>query len=381
MKVVVAIDSFKGSLSSIQAGQAIQQGVLEVYPEAQVIVKPLADGGEGTVDALVEGLHGIKKVLEVCGPLKDKVLATYGVLPQRKTAVIEMAAAAGLTLVESGKRDPRYTTTYGLGELIKQAIADGCTHFIIGIGGSATNDAGIGMLQALGGEFFDEQGVELDGIGDSLHKIHSFCTEKMLPELSSCNFQIACDVNNPLYGVNGAAYIYGPQKGATPEIVKSLDAGLESFARVVKNKFAGKDFSQYAGSGAAGGLGFAFVSFLGATLKSGIQIVLEEIKLAQDLEGADFLITGEGGMDHQTAMGKAPIGVAKLGKKAGVKVLAFAGSVAPSARECNKEGLDAYFSIMSAPISLQEAMCVDYAANNLQNTVVQVFNLIRAVKE
>ena len=378
MKVVVAVDSFKGSLSSMQAGSAIKTGVQTVYPQAEVIIKPLADGGEGTVDALVEGLQGIKRTVQVSGPLGETISAEYGILPERQTAIIEMAAAAGLTLVPVGKRDPRYTTTYGLGELIKHALSDGCKHFIIGIGGSATNDAGIGMSKALGVKFLNVNGEELAGIGNSLKDIHTINTDSLLPELADCNFQIACDVNNPLYGTKGAAYIYGPQKGATPDIVQELDKGLQHFSGIV-SKHSSKDFSQYAGSGAAGGLGFAFISFLNAKLKSGIQIVLEEIKLNESLKDADFLITGEGGMDYQTAMGKAPIGVAKLGKQNNLKVLAFAGTVSSEARQCNIEGIDAYFSIMNSPVTLQEALDIDFAASNLTQTVIQVFNLIKTI--
>lgn len=378
MKVVIAIDSFKGSLSSMQAGNAACEGVLAVYPQAQIIVRPLADGGEGTIEALSEGMHGSIKTASVRGPLGQQVLAHYAILPESKTAVIEMAQAAGLPMVAVNLRDPRRTTTYGVGELIKLAIADGCRNFIIGIGGSATNDAGIGMLLALGFEFVDAHGRTVDGIGGELIKIVDIKTNNRLPELAECSFRVACDVNNPLFGTNGAAYIYGPQKGATSEIIRELDAGLMHFAQIVQ-RVLGKDLAHTSGAGAAGGLGYAFVTFLKAELKSGIELILEEIKLEEDLSNADFVITGEGRLDAQTAMGKAPMGVAKLAKKHSAKVIALAGCTTDDAIKCNSEGIDAYFSVVNGAMSIQQAMQVDTAYNNVRQTCTQVFNLIKAL--
>ena len=378
MKVVIAIDSFKGSLSSIQAGTAAKEGVLAVYPQAEVIVKPLADGGEGTIEALAEGLQGTIKTAVVSGPLGEPVYAQYAVLMDSKTAVLEMAQAAGLPMVPPHLRDPRCTTTYGVGELIKLAIQDGCRNFIVGIGGSATNDAGIGMLQALGFEFLDAQGCAVQGVGGELINIVSVKTENCLPELAECSFKVACDVNNPLFGTNGAAYIYGPQKGATIEIVRELDAGLVHFAEVVQRDLD-KDVAQVAGSGAAGGLGYAFMAFLGAELRSGIELILAEINLQSDLAGADFVITGEGRLDAQTAMGKAPVGVAKLAKQHGARVIALAGCTTDDALQCNQAGIDAYFSVVNTAMDLQQAMRAEVAYNNVRQTSIQIFNLIQSL--
>lgn len=375
MKIVIAIDSFKGSLSSMQAGNAAKEGILSVCPKADITVKPLADGGEGTIEALAEGMNGILHTAMVSGPLGVAVQAQYALLPSSRTAVLEMAQAAGLPQVPTEQRDPRYTTTYGLGELIKLAIKQGYHNFIVGIGGSATNDAGVGMLQALGFEFLDAQGCAIAGVGGDLINIASIRTDNVLPELADCSFKIACDVNNPLFGTNGAAYIYGPQKGATPEIVQELDCGLRHFANLVQQTMD-KDVASTAGAGAAGGLGYAFMTFLNGHLESGISLILQEIGLEQILPGADFVITGEGRLDGQTAMGKAPLGVAKLAKKYGAKVIALAGCTTDDAVKCNAEGIDAYFAVVNAAMSLQEAMHEHTAYNNVRQTSRQVFNLI-----
>lgn len=379
MKIVISIDSLKGSLSSIEAANAIKAGILKVDNRADIKVMPLADGGEGTVEALVEGMNGEERTISVTGPMIEKVNATYGILKETNTAIIEMAQAAGLTLVKKELRNPLNTTTYGVGEMIKEAIDEGCRNFIVGIGGSATNDGGIGMLQALGFEFYDENNNLLGLGGKVLNQVKSIKVDNRLKELDECNFKIACDVNNPLFGLNGAAHIYGPQKGATPEIVEELDKGLINFAEVVK-KDLGKDIANIPGVGAAGGLGFGFLAFLNAKLESGIKIILEEIKLEEVIKGADFVITGEGRLDNQTAMGKAPIGVAKLAKKHGAKVIAIAGCTTEDAVKCNEEGIDAYFSIVNRAMSLEEAMDKENATNNMIETTTQIFNLIKAMQ-
>ncbi|WFR57606.1 glycerate kinase [Anaerocolumna sp. AGMB13025] len=378
MKVVVAIDSLKGSLSSIEAGTSIKEGILSVC-EAEVIVKPLADGGEGTVEALLAGMGGREIILDVTGPLGKKLTSSYGILTDNRTAVIEMAAAAGIKLVSKEDLNPLYTTTFGVGEMIKDAINKGCRNFIIGIGGSATNDGGLGMLQALGYQFFDERGKLVGPEGRELNKIADFSTVLSLKELKECTFKIACDVTNPLYGPLGASPVFGPQKGATPEIVEILDKGLKNFAEVVK-KVLGQDTASYPGTGAAGGLGFAFLTFLNGTLESGINIILEEIGLEEDILDADYVITGEGKLDFQTSMGKAPVGVAKLAKKYGKKVIAFAGGTTKDAAKCNEEGIDAYFSILQLPMTVEEAMEFNTARMNLFSAAAQVFRLIKAVK-
>lgn len=381
MKVVVAIDSLKNSLTSMEAGQAIEQGVRQAYggQDVQVVVKPLADGGEGTVEALVDGLHGQLRYAGVTGPLGQDVSCPYGYLADTKTAVIEMAGAAGLGQVPENQRNPLYTTTYGVGEVMAKAIEDGVRHFIIGLGGSATSDCGIGMLQALGYTFTDKNGDAVGISGIDVGRIAHVDDSRVLPQLKDCTFDVACDVTNPLYGNWGAASIFGPQKGATPEIVKILDDGSRSFAKVTAS-YAGEDKSQMAGAGAAGGMGFAFLAYLHGRLRSGIQIVLDSIGLADALKDADYVVTGEGRLDAQTAMGKAPIGVAKLAKQYGAKVIALAGCTTDDAVKCNTQGIDAFFSIVDKAMPLNEAMEKETALKNMKNTATQVFNLVRTAR-
>ena len=373
MKVVVAIDSLKGSLTSMEAGMAVKEGILAAKPEAEVIVKPLADGGEGTTDALIEGLKGERINVTVTGPLGAPVSCYYGYLKETNTVVIEMASAAGITLID--KKDPLRATTYGVGEMINDAIVKGYRSFIIGIGGSATNDGGIGMLKALGFEFLDENGNDAGEGGQALYKVKTIRTENKNPLLDQCRFQIACDVTNPLCGKNGATYIYGPQKGVTDDLKKDLDQAMASYAKAV-TKCLGCDNSNTAGAGAAGGLGFALLSFLHASLIPGIDLILNAVGLEKELKDADIAVTGEGRLDHQTAMGKAPVGVAKLAKKYGAKVIAFAGSVTPEAAACNRAGIDAFFPIIRQITTLEEAMKQDKAKANMRSTVEQVFRLL-----
>ena len=384
MKVVVAIDSFKGSLSSMEAGQAIAEGVKRVYQNAEVVVRPLADGGEGTVEALVEGMGGIFVTKEVTGPLGEKVEAIYGIIESKddlsKTAIIEMSAAAGITLVPEENRNPMNTTTYGVGELILDAIERGCRHFIVGIGGSATNDGGVGMLQALGYDFLTREGKTISYGGNGLRELACIEESNVHPILKECTFKVACDVTNPLCGENGSSAIFGPQKGATPEIVQELDQLLLHYAELSKsiNSHANRF---YPGTGAAGGMGFAFLTYTNAILESGIQIVLKETKLEELIATADFVVTGEGRLDGQTALGKAPIGVAALAKKYQKKVLAFAGAVTPDAKECNQHGIDAFFPILRGVVTLKEAMNKEVAHQNMVDTVEQVFRVVEMMKE
>ena len=384
MRVVVAIDSFKGSLSSMEAGQAIAEGVKRVYQSAEVVVRPLADGGEGTVEALVEGMGGIFVTKEVTGPLGKKVEATYGIIELKddlsKTAIIEMSAAAGITLVPEESRNPMNTTTFGVGELILDAIERGCRHFIVGIGGSATNDGGVGMLQALGYDFVTREGKPISYGGNGLRELASIKETNVHPKLKECTFKVACDVTNPLCGENGSSAIFGPQKGATPEMVQELDQLLLHYAELSKsiNSYADRF---YPGTGAAGGMGFAFLTYTNATLESGIQIVLTETKLEELIATADVVVTGEGRLDGQTALGKAPIGVAALAKKYQKKVLAFAGAVTPDAKECNQHGIDAFFPILRGVVTLKEAMNKEVAHQNMVDTVEQVFRVVEMMKE
>lgn len=372
MNIVVAMDSFKGSLSSMEAGFAVAEGIYMVYPDANVEVRPLADGGEGTVSALTLGLGGHLENVNVTDPIGRKINAVYGI--KGCTAMIEMASAAGITLLEKPQRNPYKTSTYGVGEMIWDAIRKGCRHFLIGIGGSATNDGGIGMLQALGYEFLDENGEQVCFGAEGLRQISCIKDEHALPELEECTFRIACDVKNPLCGEQGCSAVFAPQKGATPAMIIQMDQWLSHFAKLTKEKYAHANPNQ-AGAGAAGGLGFAFMSFLNARLESGIQIVLHETRLEQYVEHADLVITGEGCLDAQTIMGKAPIGVAKLAKKYNKNVIAFSGSVSDNARLCNTCGVDAFFPIVRRPVSLAEAMDKENARRNMIATVEQVFRL------
>ncbi len=378
MKVVIAIDSLKGSLTSMEAGRAIKEGILNILPETEVIVKPLADGGEGTTEALVEGLGGEMVYVDVHGPLETPVRAGYGLIKETGTVLMEMASAAGIILVGKDKR-PLDATTYGVGEMIRDAVQRGCRSFIIGIGGSATNDGGIGMLTALGYEFLDAEGRPSGIGGGALKRVASVRTDKVLPELKECRFKIACDVTNPLCGINGATYIYGPQKGVTENMQEELDADMAGYAAVTK-ACIGTDFAETEGAGAAGGLGFAFLSYLNANLQPGIELVLDAVDMEKSMEGADLVFTGEGRLDYQTAMGKAPVGIAKLAKKHGAKVIALAGAVIEGAEKCNENGIDAFFPILRRIVTLDEAMDPETAKQNMVKTAEQVIRLVAAVK-
>ena len=374
MKVVVAIDSLKGSLSSMEAGLAIKEGVLAAQPDAEVIVKPLADGGEGTTDALIEGMNGERIDLTVNGPMHTPVDAYYGYLRETNTAVMEMASAAGITLVPDKEKNPLLATSYGVGEMIIDAIQRGCRNFIIGIGGSITNDGGIGMLKALGVRFLDEKGKDAGEGGQALAKVACIDLSGLNPLLKECHIQVACDVNNPLCGESGSTYVYGPQKGVTEDMKKTLDEAMAHFARVTSESLE-NDYMNTPGAGAAGGLGFAFLAYVGATLTPGIELILDAVGLEDELSGADVVVTGEGRLDFQTAMGKAPVGVAKLAKKYNARVVAFAGSVTKEATACNKEGIDAFFPILRGVCTLADAMDPVNARNNMIATVEQVFRL------
>ena len=381
MNIVVAIDSLKGSLTSLEAGVAIKQGIEKVYPNAGVTIRPMADGGEGTVEALTLGMGGRLENVLVTGPLGKPVNAVYGILEpltsnDKKTAIIEMSAAAGITLVDEKDRNPLNTTTYGVGEIIKDAIFKGCRHFIVGIGGSATNDGGIGMLQALGYGFHNKNGMPVLFGANGLKELKSITDEEVIPELKECTFRIACDVNNTLCGALGCSAVFGPQKGATPTMIMRMDRWLSNYATLCKEKYPNAD-KDFPGTGAAGGLGFAFLTFTNAVLESGIKIVLEETRLEEYIKDADIVITGEGRLDSQTAMGKAPIGVAEIAKKHNKKVLAFSGSVSEDSYLCNENGIDAFFPILRNIVTLQEAMDHDNAEKNMIATVEQVFRTIK----
>ena len=393
MKAVIAIDSFKGSMDSIEAGEAAEKGIRRVFTDAEAIVYPLADGGEGTVQALAKGLGGRLEKVKVTGPLGEPVICEYGIV-EEKTAIIEMAGAAGITLVQPELRNPLNTTTYGVGEVIKDAIGKGCRHFIIGIGGSATNDGGIGMLQALGAEFLDEGGKQVPFGARGVEKLASINCEHILFELKECDFRIACDVDNPLCGENGCSHIFGPQKGATPRMAEQMDQWMRKYAKLTEEYFQevkklsadvawnpvdseGNYASNYPGCGAAGGLGFAFRAFLRGKLEPGINIVLEEIGIETAIKDADIVITGEGCLDGQTVMGKAPIGIARLAKKYGKPVIAFSGAVTEDAAACNQAGIDAFFPILRQVTTLEAAMSPATAIRNMTAAVEQTFRLLK----
>lgn len=376
MNITIAIDSFKGSLSSMEAGQAVAEGIRRVMPSAEIRIRPLADGGEGTTEALTAGLGGELKSLTVTGPLGRPVTASYGLIRERKMAVLEMASAAGLTLISQEERNPLEATTYGVGEMIRDAIGEGCRHFLVGIGGSATNDGGTGMLSALGFQFLDSEGQPIPLGAKGLENLARISTENARPELSQCSFHIACDVTNPLCGENGCSAVYGPQKGADPEMIRQMDHWMERYGDLAARTFPAAD-KEAPGAGAAGGLGFAFLTFLNGSLESGVGMVLKEINLKDDIRDADLVITGEGRLDAQTVMGKAPIGVAHLAKEYGKPVIAFSGAVTREAGLCNQHGIDAFFPIMRGVVSLQEALDPGEARINAADTAEQVFRLIQ----
>ena len=353
MKIVVAPDSFKGSLTAIEVSDAIEKGIREVFPEAEIIKIPMADGGDGTVQCLVNATGG--KILEekVIGPLGNEVWAFYGILGDRKTAIVEMAAASGLTLVPENKRDPLITTTYGTGQLIKAALNQGCRKMIIGIGGSATNDGGAGMVQALGTKLLDKDGEEIGFGGGELKKIVKIDISCMDKRLSDIKVLVASDVNNPLCGPQGASRIYGPQKGATPEIIEELDESLAYFAELIKRDLH-KDIKDIPGAGAAGGLGASLIAFLNAEFRPGIEIMIEAVKLEQAIKDADLVITGEGKIDSQTIYGKAPIGVAKIAKKYNVPVVAVAAIIEEDSRIFQSYGIDTLIKVSEPPMRLSE---------------------------
>lgn len=353
MKIVVAPDSFKGSLTALEVSDAIEKGIREVFPEAEIIKIPMADGGDGTVECLVNATGGEILREKVIGPLGNEILAHYGILGDRKTAIVEMAAASGLTLVPEGKRNPLITTTYGTGQLIKAALNQGCRKMIIGIGGSATNDGGAGMLQALGVKLLNQEGKEVGFGGGELKKIVKIDISSLDNRLSDIRVLVASDVNNPLCGPMGASRIYGPQKGATPEIIEELDKSLSYFAGLIKRDL-NKDIKDIPGAGAAGGLGASLMAFLNAELRPGIEIMIEAVKLEQAIKDADLVITGEGKIDSQTIYGKAPIGVAKIAKKHNVPVVAVAAIIEEDSRIFQSYGIDTLIKVSEPPMRLSE---------------------------
>lgn len=372
MKIVIAVDSFKGCLSSSSIAKAVEEGIFNTLPECEVIKVPIADGGEGTVEALVDATQGKKITLPVHNPLMQPIHAGYGMTGDGRTAIIEMSAASGLNLIPLKPGNIMNTTTYGTGEMIADAIKRGCRNFIIGVGGSATNDAGTGMMQALGVRFTDDTGKEVEKGGKSLSAIRHIDTQNQLPELQDCTFHIATDVTNPFYGPQGAACIFGPQKGGDEEQIKILDRGMKHLAGLIFET-TGKDISYLPGSGAGGGMGGGCVAFLQATISSGIELIMNYLRFDELIQGADLLITGEGRMDRQTLFGKVPVGIARAVASRHIPVIAITGQVDTTADKALREaGLSAIFPIHPAPISLEKAMQPDYAYRNIRRTVEQI---------
>lgn len=376
MNIFIAIDSFKGSLSSLQAGKAAAEGIRAIYPDAKITVSPLADGGEGTVDTVIGAMRGRKRTLTVTGPLGEPVKAAYGILTETKTAVIEMAAAAGITLVPEERRNALYTTTFGVGEMIADAVHEGCRDFLIGIGGSATNDGGTGMLRALGVKFLNENGQDIPLGAFGLSTLAEIRTEGILLALAECRFRVACDVKNPLCGENGCSAVFGPQKGLPAEYISLADAWLSHYAALTKTVSPASD-AEKEGCGAAGGMGFAFLSYLNAELRSGIELVLDVTEAEKHIQDADIVLTGEGRLDGQSCMGKAPVGVAKIAKKHAKTVIALAGGVTEDAVQTHDHGIDAFFPIVRTPCTLAEAMQTENAYRNMRSTVREIFRLIQ----
>ncbi len=354
MKVVVAPQSFKGSISALDAARAMEEGVLRVVPDAGTVLVPVADGGDGTLETLVDATGGEVRSTTVTGPIGKPVTAEWGALGDGQTAVIEMARTSGLALLSLAERDPLHATTYGLGEVLREALDAGFRSFIVGIGGSATNDGGAGMAQALGVRLLDETGKDLPQGGAALAGLRRVDVSGLDGRVMEARFSVACDVSNPLTGPEGASAVYGPQKGATPDLVEQLDAALKNFARVVERD-TGTSIDAVRGSGAAGGLGGGMMAFLGGSLRAGVDIVLDHVGLDEKLEGADLVITGEGRIDFQTVYDKAPIGVARRAKRRGIPVLAVCGSLGKGFEDVHAEGIDAAVSILTAPMTLDEA--------------------------
>lgn len=381
MKITVAMDSFKGSLSSLEAGEAVRDGIMRAMPDADVFVSPLADGGEGTAYALTTGMDGNWVNTVVTGPLGRKVTVSYGVVTKNetKTAIMEIAEAAGLTLLTDDERNPLNTTTYGVGEMICDAVKRGCRRFLIGLGGSATNDGGIGMLQALGFDMFDKNGEQVLRCGEGLRDLERISDLNVLPELKDCVFHVACDVSSPLCGKRGSSAVFAPQKGADEAMARDMDSWLAGYAKLAR-RYSDRADPEMPGAGAAGGLGFAFMAFLNAKLEPGCDIVIRETGLEKHLRESEILVTGEGRLDKQTVMGKAPSAAAKLAKKFGCTVIALAGSVDDREPICEKSDIDSCFPVLRQPATLEECMDPETAMKNIRASAEQVFRLVKACR-
>lgn len=373
MKIVIAPDSYKESLSALEVATQIELGFREVFPDAEYVKVPMADGGEGTVQAMIEATQGRRVEVEVTGPLGQRIPSFYALTGDGHTAMIEMAAASGLALVPPAQRNPQVTTSYGTGELIVAALNAGARHLILGIGGSATNDGGAGMLQALGVKLLDAAGQDIARGGAPLAQLARVDTSDIDARLAQCTMEVACDVDNPLTGPRGASAIFGPQKGATPDMVKTLDANLQHFAQIILRDL-GVDVDQVAGAGAAGGMGAAMLAFLNGQLRPGCEIIAKAVGLDAAVQGASLVITGEGRIDQQTIFGKTPCGVATVARQHGVPVIGIAGSLGTNAHVVHGHGIDAIASVLSRPCNIEEAMAE--AEFNVRSTARNVAALL-----
>lgn len=376
-KIIISPDSFKGSLSAREVADCCAKAVRKVFENAEIIIMPIADGGEGTIKTLSESFGGVSRQCRVSDPLGRDVMTSYMISEENKSAIMEVAQASGITLLSQEERNPLKTSTYGLGMLIADAIENGCRNIMVGLGGSATNDGGMGMLSALGYKFLDKDGQTLKGSGEDLNKVVSIDSSHVNPLLKNVNFTIACDVDNLLIGENGATAVYGPQKGATPNMLEVLENGMQNYARIME-QFTGNKISNLPGAGAAGGLGAAFLAFFQAKMIPGIELVLDTLKFDNNIKGADLIITGEGKIDSQSLRGKVLSGVLRRAKKEHVPVLAIAGSVEDS-QELNDAGLCTVMPIQSGIISLEEAMKPSVASSNIVRTVSQLMLLIKTI--
>jgi len=374
MKIVIAPDSYKESLSAPDVAKVIEKGFREIFPDARYVRVPLADGGEGTVEAMIAATQGKEYHAWVTGPLNTKVDAVWGLSGDGHTAFIEMAAASGLALVPHDQRDPLLTTSYGTGELISQALERGAKNIVIGIGGSATNDAGMGMMQALGVRFLDRDGEDLSPGGGSLDRLESIDITGLDPRLADCTVRVACDVTNPLIGPQGASRIFGPQKGATEAMINTLDGNLEHYADIIARSF-NIDVKQLPGTGAAGGMGAALKVFLNADLRRGIEVVTQALKLEEQIHDCTLVITGEGRLDSQSINGKVPIGVASIAKKYNKPVIVIAGSLHQDVDVVYQHGIDAIFSVLSTISTREEAF--SGAPDNIYRTARNVAAMVK----
>lgn len=376
MKAIIGMDSFKGSLSSVDANQAVVIGIKQVFPDAVVKSFAMADGGEGTVETLVDGMNGSLVEVSVTGPLGTPIKASYGLIEDEDLAIVEVASACGLTLLSEDKLNPLVTTTFGVGELINHAFNAGARKFIIGLGGSSTNDGGVGMLQAMGYEFLDADRKEIGFGGGSLSSIHSIRRTAESEKFNECEFRVACDVSNILYGEQGASYVFGPQKGADSDMLKMLDAGLKHYAKLTAEKM-NIDITEVEGGGAAGGLGAAFHGYLNGQLESGVELIMDVLGVELEMEDANLVITGEGRIDAQTSMGKVPAGMAGMAGKFNIPVIAVGGSLSEDSYDLNNHGIDAVFSIQPKPVSIEEAMDCERSRINIEKTAEQIMRALK----